>query len=611
MLPQQAVPCVNAGVTEPSPFSFGLAPERSGAHSASPIAKHARAASCASTSGGYPCQGRLFATSVSSLTARSASLSPGPPCASNGLLISPRRFSSRHVPHAAEELASSAVLPPDILARLTGLTRHLKGNSDWEDKQKQVLESPSERLIPEEYDETLRNEFERRCAFGERMNTEFLSSGKWVKFLRELGLIAAPGAATVGTISLADADIIFRKVLHHADYCGKRLTYETFSKALYLAALATRPDLDCDSALADMLTRVTAAAPEETHDNNADYMLDANVLLVLDHFKPALLDLFRAFCSRNLGQAGGPSRGQGTVRLGERTFRRHTQDTLGTTLTLGGTRGEGGLSELSPGSEALSASPARRSRVPGAVGGKTPMQDASSLLSPFALGKLEEQEHEHECEPSSPQVNSEADAACGFTTPRQRPWQEEASQLPHSILSPKTAAERRPTGGSRSPPPAGAEKYSHLFSPQSTLQSFRLSMCSTMQSQDMYVYANGAPVIKNRRHYLSSDQFLLMCKELKIMPDLLTRLEIVKVFKRAQCTGTHSAHGSSIHGFLNREAFADAFGQLAIEAYNKEPYNNEFPEAHEKVHGFLARVLPSNSHEVHERFLYGCGTRVR
>jgi len=605
MLPQQ-VPCAN----EPA-FGGLSTSERSCAHSASPIAKHARAASCASLSG-YP--GRCStALSISSLTARSASLSPGPPRSSSGLLISPRRFSSRHVPHAAEELASSPVLPPDILARLTGLTRHLKGNSEWEDKQKQVLESPSERLIPEECDETLRNEFERRCAFGERMNTEFMSSGKWVKFLRELSMIAPPGAEKhlAGTISLADADIIFRKVLHHADYCGKRLTYETFSKALYLAALASHPDLDCESALADMLARVTAAAPEESGHDNTDYMLDANVLLVLDHFKPALWDLYRAFCSRNLGQAGGPSRGQGTVRLGERTFRRHTQDTLGTTLTLGGTSGPGGLSELSPASDALSASPQRRGSFR-AAGAKSPVPDGGAMLSPFALGKLEEQEHEQECDPSSPHQNSEADAGGGFNTPRQRPWQEEASQAQRSHTSPKLTAERR-LGSSRSPPPAGMDKYNMLFSPHSTLQSFRLSMCSTMQSQsqDAYVYANGAPVIKNRRHYMSSDQFLLMCKELKIMPDLLTRLDIVKIFKRAQCTGGHSSHGSSIHGFLNREAFVDAVGQLAIEAYQKEPYNNEFPEAHDKVHGFLARVLPSNSHEVHERFLYGCGTKAR
>eukprot|EP00969_Alexandrium_andersonii_P344590 15232849-Alexandrium_andersonii.AAC.1 len=34
-------------------------------------------------------------------------------------------------------------------------------------------------------------------------------------------------------------------------------------QALYLAALASRPDLDCESALAEMLGRVTAAAPED------------------------------------------------------------------------------------------------------------------------------------------------------------------------------------------------------------------------------------------------------------------------------------------------------------------------------------------------------------
>uniref|UniRef100_A0A7S4VAZ4 EF-hand domain-containing protein n=1 Tax=Alexandrium monilatum TaxID=311494 RepID=A0A7S4VAZ4_9DINO len=593
MLPLPTAPCADAGHSaEPAM----IRPERAASASPAASAKHPRAGSPLAS------VARLGSgPSVSSLmTARSASLSPGPPRVASGLLVSPRRFSSRHVPHAAEELAQSPVLPPDILARLNGLTRHLKGNSEWEEKQKQVLEAPSERFIPEEYDETLHNDYERRCAFGERMNTEFMSSGKWVKLLRELGVISAPGAekAPGGSISLADADIIFRKVLHHADYCGKRLTYETFCKALYLAALAIRPDLDSEAALADMVARVAAAAPEESQDNNTDYMLDANVLLVLDHFKPALWDLFRAFCSRNLGQAGGPRRGEGTVRLGERTFRRHTQDTLRSTLTLGGTRGEGGLSELSPSSD-LAQSPQRRPRLSAPAGMKSPGLDGS-LLSPFALGKLEEHEHE---------ANYEADAGGGFTTPRQRPWGEDRLQPPHGTVSPKDTFDRRPRG-SQSPPPA-IDKFSALFSPNSTMQSFRASMCSLTQTQDTFTYANGAPVIKNRRHYMSADQFLLLCKDLKIMPDLLTRLEIVKIFKRAQCTGASSSHGSSIHGFLNRDAFVDAVGQLAIEAYCKEPYGNEFPEAYEKVHGFLARVLPTNSHEAHERFLYGCGTRAR
>lgn len=578
--------------------------------SAASLARAASVVSCTSA-------GRLgSAPSAASLhTVRSGSVSPGPPPETSGLLVSPRRFSSRHVPHVAEELAQAPVLPPDIIARLNGLTRRLKPNSDWEERQRQVLDAVSERLIPEEYDETLRNEFERRCAYGERLNTEFMSSGKWVKLLRDAGAVAAPGTEKVsrGTMSLADADIIFRKVLHHADYCGKRLTYESFCKALLLAALAIRPELDTEAALVEILARVAAAAPEESRqlDYNVDHMLDANVLLVLDHFKPALWDIFRVFCTRNLGQAGGPCRGQGTVRLGERTFRRHMQDTTSTDMTLGCTRGDGSsFGEFFPGSEP-GFSPQRHARFPGTSCGKSPGQEPCSL-SPCTLGKLEEQEQDTDA--PSPHVNSEADAGGGFTTPRQQAWQEESSLgLFYAVPTPVSAGERRHSGSPRRPPAgATAEKPTWSLSPQSTMQSIRASICSSsFQSQDLCEYANGAPVIKNRRHYMSVDQLLLLCKELKVMPDLLTRLEVVKIFKRAQCAGAHTCTGSSIHGYLNREAFVDAAGQLAIAAYSKEPYCDEFPEAHEKVQGFFQRVLPSNSHEVHERFLYGCGSRVR
>jgi len=525
------------------------------------------------------------AQSVVSLnTSRSASLSPGPPLVTSGLLVSPRRFSSRHVPHVAEELAQTPVLPPDIMARLTGLTRHLKANSDWEERQKEVLDANSERLIPEEYDETLRNEFERRCAYGERLNTEFMSSGKWVKLLREVGAIACSANDKAGSaLSLADADIIFRKVLHHADYCGKRLTYEAFCKALYLAAMSARPELDGEAALVEMLARVAAASPEESRqlEEGIDYMLDPNVLLVLDNFKPALWDLFRTFCARNLGQAGGPCRGQGTVRLGERTFRRHTQtqDMLGTSIR-------------------------------GASGSRSPGRDVSAM-SPSTLNKLAEQEHEDR-QVSAPQMNSEADAGGGFTTPKRRGWHEESPGLLHSFSTPTSIMDQRIGVSSPKAMTAGAglDRGFWNLSPRSTMQSMRGSLCSSsFPSQEPYAFASGAPVIKNRRHFMSSDQLLLLCKELDIMPELLTRLEVVRIFKRAQTAGTQTNHGSSIHGFINREAFVDAVGQLAIEAYSKEPFCDEFPEAHEKVHGFLLRVLPSNSHEVHERFLYGCSSR--
>lgn len=106
---------------------------------------------------------------------------------------------------------------------------------------------------------------------------------------------------------------------------------------------------------------------------------------------------------------------------------------------------------------------------------------------------------------------------------------------------------------------------------------------------------------------MSLDQLHDMCKELKIFPELLSRVEVANVFKRAQCAGAVSSHGSSIHGFIAKEAFVDAAGQLAIAAFSKEPFCDEYPAPHEKVHAFFVKILPSCSREVHDRFFYGRG----
>lgn len=126
---------------------------------------------------------------------------------------------------------------------------------------------------------------------------------------------------------------------------------------------------------------------------------------------------------------------------------------------------------------------------------------------------------------------------------------------------------------------------------------------------DRQEYVNGSPVIQKRRHNMSVDQFLDWCKELKMMPNVLSRVEVVQIFKRAQTTGYPGSHGSGVHGFLSREAFVDAVGQLGLEAYSKEPFCDEYAEAHEKICAFLLDFLPGSSREAHDRFLYGRGPR--
>eukprot|EP00438_Fugacium_kawagutii_P032195 Skav209046 [mRNA] locus=scaffold2483:141135:143095:+ [translate_table: standard] len=261
--------------------------------------------SCASlTSSG------LFTGTLMSRSGRSASFSPPPKSRNHGRCYSPRRFSSRHVPAAAEELAAhSQVLEASTIKRFDGLMKHLKRNTDKQDFEKQVLASPPEVLVPEEFDEVLRAEFARHCSYGERLNTELMHSGKWVKMLKEHGLLPADASPRKGKSeakepclsSRADADIIFQRVLHDTDYGGKRLTYDFFCKALCLVAVKAYPNLDWEAAMSELLNRVAAAVENmEPSLEEADFSLDPNVLLVLEHFKPKLHDLFRSFARRQL-----------------------------------------------------------------------------------------------------------------------------------------------------------------------------------------------------------------------------------------------------------------------------------------------------------------------
>jgi hypothetical protein len=165
-----------------------------------------------------------------------------------------------------------------------------------------------------------------------------------------------------------------------------------------------------------------------------------------------------------------------------------------------------------------------------------------------------------------------------------------------------------------------AEFYAHL-APETMTNSLTsagnmtvpLPEVSQAPSTDPYRYVNGAPVIKNRTQYMSLDQLILMCKELQIMPDLLNRKQIVKIFKRSQSMvlGSHTTLGSSAYGYLNKEAFEIAAGELALEAYSVQPFSDEYPQAHEKLHAFFCSVLPQNRIEMQERCYYGCNGRGR
>ncbi|CAE8597069.1 unnamed protein product, partial [Polarella glacialis] len=146
----------------------------------------------------------------------------------------------------------------------------------------------------------------------------------------------------------------------------------------------------------------------------------------------------------------------------------------------------------------------------------------------------------------------------------------------------------------------------------------KASMSSMMRGsgsmQEPWVYANGSPILKNRKSFMSLEQLFSLCKELKIFPDMVTRQAVVNIFKRSQCAGTASSHGGSNFGLLAQEAFVDAMGQIAIDAYSKEPYSAEYPSAHEKIYAFLLFKLKlgnqaAQQRALRERFHYGCSGR--
>lgn len=549
------------------------------------------------STGGYPATTSVYSASQSGVVR------------GNGLARVPRRYTSRQVPQVAEEIAQSQVLTEDMIMRFNGLMRHLRGNSEWEEQTKQVMYSNMELLVPEEYDDILYQEFGRRCSIGERANTEFMSSAKWVRLLRDADAItpcpSSKRGPPLGTIEMADADVVFHKVLHDCDYGCKRLNYEYFCKALYLVARAIRPDLDSDEAFKDILARIAAQAPEELHqpEEVEDYMLDVKVLLVLDDFKPPLFDLFRTFCHRHLGNAAGPSHGPGAIRIRERTFWKRTQDTIANATAVNGLTG---------------TIPCRTGTIMSRGGGPRSSSQASTHLpSSAGTGGCEDGQRGSARSSSMPPAihtaftGSEADAGGGgyATDVSWSPQLTSTSPLPN--LEEKPPLDRPHSLVDGLPGGSAALSSSAILAPGNTIGSASLRATGTLLDASTLESANGAPVIRNRRSHMSIDQLLHMCRELKVVPDLLTRIEVIQVFKRAQCGGNASRRGSSIHDYLSQEAFVDAFVQMAMKAYSKPPFCEQYPAPSEKIFHFALAVLPVGNRELMERYHYGCAGRGR
>jgi hypothetical protein len=576
------------------------------------------------------------------------------------------------VPGVVEELAVD--LAPTGQRQLQGLLLHLKKDSGvLAERQKRAMATNCEQLVPEEYNQLLRAEFERRCLFGERTNTETMNSHKFTKWLQECGIVSGlhgfrSRERPPNTISLGTADVVFHKALRDYEYGGKRLNYELFCKALLLVAQQTFSELDDAGAFNEILSQIINLVSERSDDSEESYCdlsLDPNVVVTLDNFKPALHDLFLTVCGRKLDNPMQAKPGLGTIRSRERTFmkysgmtgyttaqtssslsaldrhllnlQRHPASSISSCRTSDSTcepESCKGMETLRTGSEQSDADHDVMHKLVGLqrpdaddkvseIGtwqvtdeyGPWPVRSKPSveadILATKAPGSVvrgceidgwihldgesgcissESVRQVNDGKPLLPPLRRREVVDC--ETQRNEEWEQGMVDQDGPGLAARDSHEE--VGETDMPIPT--ESYVR-----------RLRPCVGVPEESQVTFVNGVPTIRDRCRRMSVEQMLFMCKSLNIMPDLVTRVEVIAIFKLAQHTGFSQGHGSSLHGYLSYEEFMDAVGQLAFKAYSKQPYSEEYPEAHEKVEAFLLRILPSDQRKLRDQFLHRHG----
>jgi len=549
--------------------------------------------------------GSPLAASASRLTWPGSPASPSasrgaPPSAAHGADGGgQRRFGSRHVPTVAEALvaASEDVESPTMRMRFSGLMKHLKGNSLHEELQKEVLASasPQDFLagLPPESAAALRSEFERLCAFGEPTNLEALSSAKWIKLLRDIGAVGPDaGEQGPGKIGKELADITFYKVLHDCDHGGQRLKYDMFCKAICLLAVQLQPHMDWEAALTDLVMRILAVAPAQPSPGSPrigdaphlpagyDISADPQMAVILDQFRPVLRTFFRTFCARNLNNFTGAVQGRGKVRASEKTTWKQAMEEMGCSL-----------------STAMSASLSRR-------------VDEDASWSPA--------KRLHEA-PSFPAELTAAHAAAADAGSPLASVQPVMAHADHSGCTAGTGS----AGGlaPQAPPMSPLRKASQTRPALGSVASSRMgalpsevsqrgSPKATLLGNDPYVYAGGSPVIRDRQAFMSFDQAQSFCRELKIVPEFVTRIEMTRIYKAAQGSCASASDGGSLHGFLTKEAFEEMVVQLGLQAYGKPPFCDEYPEPHSRIYAFLSMLAPPSALKANDRHFYGCRSKA-
>jgi len=505
-----------------------------------------------------------------------------------------RQFASRHVPGPAEELATSESISPHKTMRFNGLLKLMKPNSATENEEKSVLfASSGEDFIPEEFRNMLMNEFEVCCHYGERTNMDLMSSAKWVKFLRDRDFIKlsqkGPSADKFG-LSLPEADIIYHKVIRNCDYGGKRLTYEMFCKALKLTSTLLYPEMG-DDALGHLLIKVSEAAGDDSRCAVClEPSLNIDLHNILEHYDPVLQNLFSTYSGRDLENPASPSRGRGSVRIQEREAWNHDRSDMiaGCTSPTRARCLQGFANDLARSTATLSTVCA---------------SDRVQLLSDLP----EEATSMSNCQEEATAVLScQEETTTMVSLTANDPSHVEVlpgASMHRDETCMQVDAEKDEDNSSVSMTHSDAIETKPV-SP--TKQTCKPTSISPRKKTTPYLYANGAPVIRQRSKRMSLDQLLTCCKDLDIFPSMLSRTEITRIFKRVQASSSPSGRGT-LYSYLTREMFCEVLVQVALEAHAYEPYNSEYPRPQDKVLALLFKCLPHSVRLRHEwRRIPGC-----
>jgi len=499
------------------------------------------------------------------------------------------------MPSTAEDLARNMDFTPGIRDRFNGLARYLRPNGDAADLHRQVLPSDVEGLIPLEHAEALRNEFEQRCCFGDRSNFDLMSSAKWVKMLKECGVVSVPSGDKrkiqgEPCLRAGDADVIFSKALvgggGRSGRDAKRLDYALFCKGLWLVAAALWPDVDGEQALCELVSRICAGssvtnpalaevvqrqeqvgqAAAITVDAKASplvasngaaaidesHRLDSESIRMLEMFRPALEDLFNTICTRE-GSGADSNRSAGNPGGLLAAVAADEYKTLDSSLGLQGGSDMTGWSCDPAAAAALAA-----------------IMEGAQAAADF-----------HE----SPRGRNSFSGGIGL--------------MPNILESSESEAEEENEDTQEIP-----EEFTSTM--RSAPGANKLTMSSISEVCTERSFMTSSLPLPNRRRLpgsaqrMSLSQLLFMCKGLQIVPELVTRVEVTQLFKRMERMDLRNG----LTGGLSIETFMDAVAQMAVKAYSNPPYAEVYSRVQDKIQAFLLAVLPSSSRELHERFLY-------